>query len=287
MKSIHILATVVALATALVVLAGCGSSSDSNTTTTPSPPEESSTPSASAATSLPPIGTPVPDNLTAEQLRVLILAAAGTVEDEIYDYRQEGKGILQTYTLTKSLTMATSNASRLSPPLNPTDKIDELTAASGGYFWRVNDGPWRYDPERSVIAAGFSFPDWVGLVDLPVGGQHTISSANGGSTTTVTGLDISQAPNMGQNRCWILTVALSWRKTATGFNPEQTAQVTLTACEPDFLVTSYTTRWAGRPATGGENYRYNTGEVIEVPTDAVEVHCTNVAPEDQIACMYK
>jgi hypothetical protein len=286
MRKTRFLATVVALATALVVLVGCGSSSDSNTTPTSSPSKESSTPSAPAATSLPHTGTRVPDNLTAEQLRVLILAAAGTVEDEIYDYRQEGKGILQTWTLTKSLTMTTSNASRFSPPLNPTDKIDELTTAGGVSYWRVNDGPWRHDPEASPILTGFAFPDWVGLVDLPVGGQRT-SSSNGGSTTTVTGLDISQAPNMGQNRCWTLTVALSWQKTAPGSNPEQTAQVTLTACEPDFLVTSYTTRWAGRPATGGENYRYNTGEVLEVPTDVVEVHCTNVAPEDQIACMYK
>jgi hypothetical protein len=286
MRKTRFLAMVVALATALVVLAGCGSSGDSNTTATSSPSKESSTPSAPAATSLPQTGTRVPDNLTAEQLRVLILAAAGTVEDEIYDYRQEGKGILLTYTLTKSLTMTTRNASNLSPPLNPTDKIDELTDPNGVQYWRVNDGPWKYDPEASLISTGFAFPDWVGLVDLPVGGQRT-SSANGGSTTTVTGLDISQAPNMGQNRCWTLTVALSWQKTAPGSNPEQTAQVTLTACEPDFLVTSYTTQWAGSPATGGENYRYNTGEVPEVPTDVVEVHCTNVAPEDQLACMYK
>jgi len=286
MRKTRFLATVVALATALVVLAGCGSSSDSNTTTTSLPSKESSTPSAPAATSLPHTGTPVPDNLTAEQLRVLILAAAGTVEDEIYDYRREGKGILQTWTLTKSLMMTTGNASNFSPPLNPTDKIDELTTTGGEYYWRVNDGPWRHDPEASLTPAVFWFPDWAGLVDLPVGGQRT-SPSNGGSSTTVTGLDISQAPNMGQNRCWTLTVALSWQKTAPGSNPEQTAQVTLIACEPDFLVTSYTTQWAGRPATGGENYRYNTGEVLDVPTDVVEVHCTNVAPEDQLACQFK
>jgi hypothetical protein len=286
MRKIRFLATVVALATALVVLAGCGSSSDSNTTPTASRPEESSTPSTPAATSLPHTGTPVPDDLTAEQLRLLVLAAAGTVEDEIYDYRREGKGILQTWTLTKSLAMTTSNASNFSPPLNPTDKIDELTIAGGWYYWRVNDGPWRHDPEASPIPTAFSFPDWVGLVDLPVGGQRT-SPSNGGSSTTVTGLDISQAPNMGQNSCWTLTVALSWQKTAPGFNPEQTGQATLIACEPDFLVTSYATKWAGSPATGGENYRYNTGEAPEVPTDVVEVHCTNVAPEDQLACMFK
>lgn len=287
MRKTRFLATVVALATALVVLAGCGSSSDSNTTATSSPSEESSTPSTPAATSLPQTGTPVPDNLTAEQLRVLILAAAGTVEDEIYDYIREGKGILQTWTLNKSLAMTTSNASNFSPPLNPTDKIDELTTPDGEYYWRVNDGPWRHDPDEPLMKpSGLRFPDWVGLVDLPVGGQRT-SPSNGGSTTTVTGLDISQAPNMGQNRCWTLTVALSWQKTAPGSNPEQTGQVTLTACEPDFLVTSYTNQWAGSPATGGENYRYNTGEVPDVPTDVVEVHCTDVAPEDQLACKFK
>jgi len=256
----------------LVVLAGCGSSGDSNT--------------APAATSLPHTGTPVPDDLTAEQLRLLVLAAADTVEDEIYDYRREGKGIIQTWTLTKSLAMTTSNASRFSPPLNPTDKIDELNTPDGEYYWRVNDGPWRHDPGEPLTPLGLRFPDWVGLVDLPVGGQRT-SPSNGGSTTTVTGLDIGPAPNREGNRCWTLTVALSWQKTAPGSNPEQTGQATLISCEPDFLVTSYTTQWASSPATGGENYRYNTGEVPDVPTDVVEVHCTNVAPEDQLACRFK
>jgi len=285
MRKTRFLATVVALATALVVLAGCGSSSDSDTTPTSSPSKESSTPSAPAATSLPNAGTPVPDNLTAEELRLLILAAAGTVEDEIYDYVREGKGVLQTWTLTESLAMTTSNASLFSPPLKPTDKIDELFTPDGEYYWRVNDGPWRFDPEAPLTPQGLRFPDWMGLVDLPVGGQRT--SSNGGSTTTVTGLDISQAPNTGQNRCWTLTVALSWQKTPPSGTPEQTGEVTLIVCEPDFLVTSYTTKWVGSPAVGGENYRYNTGEVPDVPTDVVEVHCTNVAPEDQLDCKFK
>ena len=286
MRKTRFLATVVALATALVVLAGCGSSDDSNTTPTASPSEESSTPSAPAATLLPHTGTPVPDNLTAEQLRVLILAAAGTVEDEIYDYRREGEGILQTWTLTKLLTMTTRDAGSLSPPLNPTDKIDELTTAFGSRYWRVNDGPWRLDPEVPLQPMGFNFPDWVGLVSLPLGGQRNDSTYQR-SVTTVTGLDIGSAPKRGADRCWTLTVALSWQKTPPSGTPEQEGQVTLTACEPDFLVTSYTTKWAGSPATGGENYRYNTGEAPDVPTDVVEVHCTNVAPEDQLACMYK
>jgi hypothetical protein len=270
MRKICLLAAVVALATVLVILAGCGSSSDSETTPT-------------AATPPPNAGTPVPDNLTAEQLRLLVLAAASTVEDEIYDYIREGKGVFQTWTLTKSLTMTTSDASRFSPPLNPTDKVDELITASGVRYWRVNDGPWRYDPEAPLEQTGFAFPDWVGLVNLPLDGQRTGPS----SVTTVTGLDIGSAPKRGADRCWTLTVALSWQKTTPSGTPEQEGQVTLTACEPDFLVTSYTTKWAGNPATGGENYRYNTGEVPEIPTDAVEVHCTNVAPEDQMACMYK
>ena len=283
MRKTRFLATVVALATALVVLAGCGSSSDSDTTATSSPSEESSTPSAPAATLLPHTGTPVPDDLTAEQLRLLVLAAAGTVEDETYDYVKEGKGVFQTWTLTKSLTMTTSNAGSLSPPLNPTDKVDELTTAVGLRYWRVNDGPWRLDPEAPLELMGFAFPDWVGLVNLPLNGQRTGPS----SVTTVTGLDIGSAPKRGADRCWTLTVALSWQKTPPSGTPEQKGQVTLTACEPDFLVASYTTKWASSPATGGENYRYNTGEVLEVPTDVVEVHCTNVAPEDQLACMYK
>jgi len=286
MRKTRFLATVVALATALVVLAGCGSSSDSNTTATSSPSKESSTPSAPAATSLPHTGTPVPDNLTAEQLRVLILAAASTVEDETYDYVQEGKGVLQTWTLSEGLTMRTSDASRFSPPLNPTDKVDELFTAAGSRYWRVNDGPWRHDPEAPLDRMDVFFPDWVGLVSLPLGGQRTGSTYDR-SVTTVTGLDIGSAPNREADRCWILTVALSWKKADSGDTPEQKAQVTLTACEPGFLVTSYTTKWAGRPATGGENYRYNTGEAPKVPTDVVEVHCTNVAPEDQMACMYK
>jgi hypothetical protein len=286
MRRTRFLATVVALATALVVLVGCGSSSDSNTTTTSSPSEESSTPSAPAATLLPHTGTPVPDDLTAEQLRLLVLAAAGTVEDETYDYVKEGKGVLQTWTMSKSLTMTTSDASSLSPPLNPTDKVDELITAFGSHYWRVNDGPWRLDPEAPLQPMGFNFPDWVGLVSLPLGGQRTGSTYDR-SVTTVTGLDIGSAPNREADRCWILTVALSWKKADPGDTPEQKAQVTLTACEPDFFVTSYTTQWAGKPATGGENYRYNTGEVPDVPTDVVEVHCTNVAPEDQLACMFK
>ena len=273
MRKTRFLATVVALAAALVVLAGCGSSDDSETTPT-------------GATRLPNAGTPVPDNLTAEQLRLLILAAAGTVEDEIYDYTREGQGVLQTWTMSRLTTMTTSDASRFSPPLNPTDKIDELATAMGVRYWRVNDGPWRYDPEAPLEPANVLLPDWVGLVSLPLDGQRTASTYDR-SVTTVTGLDIGSAPNRGADRCWILTVALSWKKTDSSDTPEQQGQVTLTACEPDFLVTSYTTKWAGSPATGGENYRYNTGEVPDVPTDVVEVHCTEAAPEEKSACMYK
>ena len=283
MRSIRLLATVAALATALVAPAGCGSSGDSKTAPTTSRSEGSSTPSGHAATPLPLTGTPVPGNLTADQLRLLIFTAAGTVENEIYDYFQEGKGVLQTWTLTESLTMTTSDASRFSPPLKPTDKVDELTTADGEYYWRVNDGPWRHDPEASLEPLEVSFPDWVGLVELAVDDERV----GEGSTTTVTGLDISSAPSRGENRCWTLTVALSWQSMDPSGGAEQKGQVTLTACEPDFLVTSYTTQWAGSPARGGENYRYNTGEVPEAPTEAVEVHCTNVAPEDQIACMFE
>ena len=286
MRSIRLLATVVALATALVAPAGCGSSGDSKTAPTASRSEGSTTPSGHAATPLPLTGTPVPGNLTAEQLRLLVFTAAGTVEDEIYDYFQEGKGVLQTWTLTESLTMTTSGASRFSPPLDPTDKVDELKTAEGGYYWRVNDGPWRHDPEASLEPLEVSFPDWVGLVELSVDSQR-IDSSGGGSTTTVTGLDISSAPSRGENRCWTLTIALLWQSIASGGSSDQTGKVALGACEPDFLVTSYTTKWSGNPARGGENYRYNTGEVPEVPTDAVEVHCSNVAPEDQIACMFE
>ena len=303
-KSQHLLGVVV-LAVALAVLAGCGSSGDSNKvskgeSSTPTAPPSTlvaptATPSAPTSTPLPGTVTPVPDNLTAEHLRLLILAAAGTVKDVEYDVHSGGS--TTAYSETKSLTLVTEDAQRLSPPLNPTDKVDILDTAVGKRYWRVNDGPWRYDPDAPAIPPSpvQRFPDWVGIVELPAGGQRAfpLSGGTGTDTTTVTDLSVSPAPSRGANRCWALMVTISAKYIVPNLpDQEMATQHILTACEPDFLVTTWTGHHVSPPDSADtvlDNYRYNTGLVLEVPTQVVEVHCPPYDSMDQqrITCIFK
>jgi hypothetical protein len=239
-----------------------------------------------------PAATPVPDDLTADQLRLLMLAAAGNVKDVKWD--QHSRGTTRIYTETESAMLFTYFPG--SPPLNPTDKVDFLFVRGGKEYWRVNDGPWRYDPDRELTPPS-RFPENAAIVELPVGGQQTYSpgGAGAGSTTlTVTDLSISAAASRGANRCWALTVTEASRYVVFGSPDfEVEAQDILTACEPDFLVTARTVHYVSPSGSDDivyDNHRYNTGEVLEVPTQAVEVHCQQYSNGSSLeidTCMYK
>jgi hypothetical protein len=289
MKKSYLLWSVVALAVALATLTGCGSSNESDSASK----GESSTPSAPTATPLSPTVTPVPDNVTADQLRLLILAAAGTVKDVKWDRPSGGTTI--TFTETESLRLTTYFPG--SPPLNPTDKVDTLDTVEGKRYWRVNDGPWKYDPDAPLIPlhAVERFPYWATELELPVGGQHTSPQfgGTGTSSVTVTDLSVSPAPSRGANRCWALMVTAAIRFVIPGSPDEESEQQhILTACEPDFLVTARTIHWISPPGSDdsvSDNYRYNTGEVLEVPTRAVEVHCEQYpqGSQEKGTCMFQ
>lgn len=282
----------VALAAALAVLAGCGSSGGSDNVSKGEP----STPSAPTATPLPPTVTPVPDNLTAEQLRLLMLAAGETVTTMKWEYRYGTDGEPSERQATNSYKLMTSDAQGLSPPLNPTDKVDILDTVEGKRYWRVNDGPWRFDPDAPLNPdPSYRFPTWAVLIENPVGGQHVTPILGTGTLTyTVTGLSISPAPNRGSDGCWVLTVSGSGKQTLPGQQDKVIEnQHILTACEPDFLVTTYT----GHPVSGyGPDakdslytYLYNTGDAPAIPTQVVEVRCPPYDRMDQqrLTCMYK
>ena len=99
---------------------------------------------------------------------------------------QHSGGTTRAFTETGSLRMFTYFPG--SPPLSPTDKVDFLFVRGGKEYWRVNDGPWRYDPDRELTPPS-RFPENAAIVELPVGGQQTLSpggAGTGSTTLTVT-----------------------------------------------------------------------------------------------------
>ncbi len=291
MKRVRLLLGALVFTAASVLLAACGSSGDSDGGSK----GQSPTPSVATSSPLPLTITPVPDNLTAEQLRLLMLAAGERVTTMKWEYRYGTDGEPSEYQATPSLTLRTSDAQNLSPPLNPTDKVDVLDTAEGKRYWRVNDGPWRFDPDAPLNPDPFlRFPHWAQFIENPVGGQTVTSMDTRTVTYTVTGLSISPAANRGSDRCWVLTVSGSVKQTLLGQQDKDAeGQYILTACEPDFLVTTYT----GHPVSGYDpgvkdsldTYLYNTGDAPAIPTQVVEVHCPPYDRVDQqrLTCMYK
>ena len=247
---------------------------------------------APTATPLPPTVTPVPDNLTAEQLRLLMLAASETVTTMKWEYRYGADGEPSQHWMTKSLEASTMTGT----PLNPIDKLDLIDTVEGKRYWRVNDGPWRFDPDAPLNPNPFfRFPSWAYVIENPVGGQHTTPVlGTGTSTYTVTGLSISPAPNTGSNRCWVLTLSGSSKRTLPGQQDMvMENQHMFTACEPDFLVTNYTHHpVSGYGADAKDSfytYLYNTGDAPAIPTQVVEVRCPPYDRVDQarLTCWYK
>jgi hypothetical protein len=237
----------------------------------------------------------LPDNLTADQLRLLMLAAGETVTTMKAEYRYGTDGEPSEIQTTKAYELMTHDAQGLPPPLSPTDKVAILDTVEGARYWRVNDGPWKFDPDAPLTPDPFfRFPSWAYLTEKPVGGQHTTPVGTGTSTYTITALSISPSPARGSDRCWVLTVSGSGTQILPGQQDRVTEnQHMLTACEPDFLVTTYThhpvSGYGSDTKDSFYTYLYDTGDALAIPTQVVEVHCPpyDSWSQEKATCMYK
>ena len=267
--------------------------------------------SAPIATVAPNVPGSLPDDVSAEALRQIIASAAAKVNDATWvTYFGGGEAKQTLHSKTRSgnelysfFVVAGQNS--YSPPLNPGDRVDYLSVGHVRY-WRVNDGAWKNDPDEPLDPSSQpdAFPSWYPLISVPVGvpvsstlsgpADSWKSPAGGSLTYTLTATDMSaeRAAPTSVGRCWDLTINYELSETSPP-PPNATAwpitqRYVLNVCEPDFLVTKFTTvLYDGRQLIE-DQYQYNTGVPLVTPDKVTEVRCPpyTAVSQDRVNCWF-
>jgi hypothetical protein len=306
----RVLVGVVGALTVLAALtaAGCGGSSGNGTpSASPSPPSSTAAPETTTAGGTP--AATAANDISADQLRQDMAAAAAKVNDanwESYLVGSESNVVLHSKNRSGGVfySFFSQGKGTYSPPLNVGDRVDYLTVDHIRY-WRVNDGPWKNDPNEPPDPSTEPdlFPNWYALVSVPVGVPVSMTQSGpadswksppGGSVTytlTATGISASGSAS-STGRCWDLTI--NYELSETGQPPPNatawpvTQEYVLTACQPDLLVTKFVTKLYDGRQLVEDKYQYNTGVPLGKPDQVTEVSCppyTSVS-QDRINCWF-
>jgi len=231
---------------------------------------------------LPTLATPpVPDDISAEELRQLAAAAAATVNDVTYESSR--------HTTTESRSGGSLSTTTVTgPPDSPTLNIGEavdLLLVDDKRYWRASGGPWVTDaddpgaPHRQTHV----FPYWYAYVSEPVGVPKSdawikpTGEVQRKWTATVTGLSVSGPTSGVTGRCWDLTVV----NNQDSGGSSRTHENTFTVCEPSFLVVKQTEN------VSVDNFRYDTGVDLNAPDQVTVVHCGGSLGEaGYYACLF-
>jgi hypothetical protein len=294
------------LATALLV--GMGSLACGGGDKTAEPAASAPSGGATAAAQATPTGTPVPDDISAEDLRKLVAAAAATVSDVTAEQYTVGR---ESYTFAYSRKRDGGFLSSFSVApddsfwgvvLNAGDRVDYLEAKGKAYY-RLNGGAWVSDPNEPVsrvIKADF-FPPWYQFVSAPVGGPitwvpkpvGTPASPSGETETytlTATAMSASAPTTTATGRCWDLTV--DQESAMNPPRPDRPVGVNVrhifTVCEPHFLVIKDVGVLPNTLGSVEDNFRYDTGITLDAPQQVVEVHCPpyDAWSKERVACLF-